>query len=220
MTTPETSRDMTPERMNAILAAYGAAPSRWPEADREAAEALIARSEPARAALAEAAHLDRLLDAAPAVPEADGLAARLRAMMPERAAEVVPFVPRPTRAPRPRPWHATGFARAAVVALAVVGGVGIGLALPEIGGPLTPVGGLASTDLNAPEPSLAALDTADIGDTGGPGDAGGFAATATGSGTPLLASLMQSGEPGFTTVSYVEDSSDDEGLALAALPLQ
>ncbi len=214
MTTPETSRDMTPDRLDAILAAYGAAPSHWPEAEREAAEALIARSEPARAKLAAAAHLDRLLDAAPPVPDADALAARLRAMMPERSADVVPFAP---RAPRPRPWHTTGLARAAVVALAVIGGVGIGLALPDFGGPPTPVGGLASSDLATPEPTLAGLDTGGYGDgTADTADTGDL----TGSGTSLLASFTQPGETGFTAAGYADDSTDDEGLELAALPLQ
>lgn len=220
-----TSQDMTPERLEAILSAYGAQPARWPEEEREACEALIARSERARAALAEAAHLDRLLDAAPPAPAADALAARLRDLMPERDATVVPFATRPGRA---RPWHQTALARAAVVVLAVVGGVGIGIALPEFGGgagPAAPQENVAQTDNEADSTTSvasadAAADTAmagfDLSDTG----SDGTTAAGTTSGTPVLASLMNGGETGAETVSYVEGSSDAEGMTLAALPLQ
>jgi len=70
---------ITQGRLLEIIAAYGADPRRWPEAERSEAEALLARSEPARAALAEARALDGLLDGLPALaPEiaASTLAAR------------------------------------------------------------------------------------------------------------------------------------------------
>jgi hypothetical protein len=212
-----TTQDMTPERLDAILAAYGAAPVRWPEDEREAAEALIARSDHARAVLAQAAHLDRLLDAAPPVPAADALAARLRALAPAATAagSVVPLRPRARPAP---PWHASTFARAAVVALALVGGVGIGIAVPdgELAGPDVPTQTASeAADVDVPasdDLSLAAIDSAT--------DTGDNAADEAITGTPMLASLMQTGAPGFTTVTYVQDSSDEEALALAALPLQ
>ncbi len=222
MTTPDTTRNMTPDRLDEVLAAYGAAPSRWPEEEREAAEGLIARSAPARAALAEAAHLDRLLDAAPPPPATDALAARLRDLMPAPAeATVLPFVPRP--AASRRPWHATGFARAAVVALALVGGVGIGLAMPEFGGtnPTVPQETVADAESDGGT-SVAAQDAANDTALAGFDTANSFdgSTPAAASGTPVLASLMSDGDPGFATVSYVEDASDTEGLALAALPLQ
>ena len=53
------------ERFAAIIAAYGGAQARWPESERDAAAALLAASPEARAALAEAQRLDRLLDQVP-----------------------------------------------------------------------------------------------------------------------------------------------------------
>lgn len=57
---------MTDERLNMLIAAYGADPKRWPEAEREAGRARLAQAGPD---LAEARDLDRLLasSAAPAV---------------------------------------------------------------------------------------------------------------------------------------------------------
>jgi len=54
-------------RLGAILDAYGADPRRWPPAERDGAEALLAISQEARALQAEAASLDTLLDL-PAAP--------------------------------------------------------------------------------------------------------------------------------------------------------
>jgi hypothetical protein len=53
---------MTIDRLRTILDAYGAAPARWPEAEREAALALIAQSPEARAAVDEAGALDATID--------------------------------------------------------------------------------------------------------------------------------------------------------------
>ncbi len=53
------------ERLTEILAAYGADPARWPATERAAAEAPLAASAAARAALADTRGLDRLLDALP-----------------------------------------------------------------------------------------------------------------------------------------------------------
>jgi hypothetical protein len=124
------ANEMSLARLRDMLAAYGAAPSRWPADERDAAEALIARSEPARAALAEAAHVDLLLDAAEPPPPSDRLAWRLRAIGPKPQAEAS----RPPRAS----WLAglrpmTAVAQAAVIAVAIIGGVGIGLSIPPRG---------------------------------------------------------------------------------------
>ena len=54
---------MTIDRLRTILEAYGAAPERWPEAEREGALALIAQSPEARAAVAAAQALDATLGA-------------------------------------------------------------------------------------------------------------------------------------------------------------
>jgi anti-sigma factor RsiW len=59
---------MTPDRLRTIIAAYGAAPARWPADERAAAEALLARSAEARALLAEAADIDAALDRALLTP--------------------------------------------------------------------------------------------------------------------------------------------------------
>lgn len=67
-----TTNEMTPERLRAVIEAYGASVTRWPEAERAAAAALLARSAEARALATEAARLDGLLDAVPAIaPTAD-----------------------------------------------------------------------------------------------------------------------------------------------------
>jgi ferric-dicitrate binding protein FerR (iron transport regulator) len=66
-----------------LVAAYGSKPTNWPTAERAAAEALLARSPEARAALAEAEPLDTLLDAVPAVAPSPALRAAVVAGMPQ-----------------------------------------------------------------------------------------------------------------------------------------
>ena len=117
---------MTMERLNTILEAYGASPALWPAEERAAAEAMIAASDDARAAFADAARLDAMLDQAAPPPPADRLGWRLRGIGPRPE----PFV---ASAPRPRMAWMGNLARAAAVVLAVAGGVAIGTALPERG---------------------------------------------------------------------------------------
>ncbi|HXJ33585.1 MAG TPA: hypothetical protein VMS22_06035 [Candidatus Eisenbacteria bacterium] len=98
---------MTPERLRELLDAYGAAPARWPEAERVAGSDLIAASAAARALSDGAAALDRVLDAATTSLPSQGLAARVLAGVPRR---------------RPRPWRAglmAAFSLAAAAALAI-----------------------------------------------------------------------------------------------------
>ena len=85
------------ERLEQLLDAYGAAPERWPDAEREAARAAgRGVGGGARALWDEAAELDRLLDAVPPSRRRRALAARVLAAAPRR---------RPTRAWRRRsPW--------------------------------------------------------------------------------------------------------------------
>jgi nucleoid-associated protein YgaU len=78
---------MTLKRLEQILAAYGAAPRRWPGAEREAALALLADSDKAQRLAKEARAIDRLLDAVPA-PEATLDAASLAARVTAQAQEV------------------------------------------------------------------------------------------------------------------------------------
>lgn len=100
--------DVTIERLRALLDAYGAAPERWPEDERAAAEALVAQSAAARAFREEAAALDRALDTVPSAPPSPLLAARVLATAPR---------PRPTRAWRRALLAAVPLAAAAVVTL-------------------------------------------------------------------------------------------------------
>ncbi len=65
---------MTLQRLRAMLAAYGAAPDRWPAAERAAADALIAGSASAARAVVEARALDLALDDSTAEVPADALA--------------------------------------------------------------------------------------------------------------------------------------------------
>jgi hypothetical protein len=101
---------MTLRRFTALAAAYGADLRRWPDAVRGRAEALLASSPEARAALEEARTLDRQIAAArKPLPEGqDAALARLRAGVAARIA-----------APPPRPPVAlwTGRASAARDAL-------------------------------------------------------------------------------------------------------
>ncbi|WP_162875611.1 hypothetical protein [Sphingomonas crusticola] len=77
-------------RFEALVAAYGATPSRWPEGERDAAEAL-ARSDPRAAALlAEADGLDTLLFAHRVAEPSR----TLRAMVLEGAPTRGPFIRR------------------------------------------------------------------------------------------------------------------------------
>ncbi len=65
-------------RFQILIATYGAAPERWPAAERAAAEALIDRSAEARDAVADAAFLDRLLASDEAAAPSDDLTGALR----------------------------------------------------------------------------------------------------------------------------------------------
>jgi len=69
---------MTPERFHALLDSCGADLQRWPEAERAAARALLASDSAAlRAAHAEAAMLDRDLDACEIAPPGAALIDRI-----------------------------------------------------------------------------------------------------------------------------------------------
>ena len=155
---------MTMDRLNTLLDAYGASPSRWPAEEREAAEAMIAASDAARAVFAAAAHLDAMLDQAPAPPPADRLGWRLRAVGPK--AEPVVASTGPSRG-----WMGN-VARAAAVVVAIAGGVAIGLALPEHHADQTVAGNAAPTVGAGNGPAIssgyeeAELDDGDTGVTG------------------------------------------------------
>jgi hypothetical protein len=107
---------LTLERLDEILDAYGAEPSRWPEAELAAALALLERSPEARARRAAAARLDSVLALAPAaVPSAELVAQVLAARGGGRAAA------REGRWSRTRRWGS------AAAAVAVAAGVALWL---------------------------------------------------------------------------------------------
>jgi hypothetical protein len=75
---------MNLDRFNCLLDAYGAAPSRWPEAERRAGLEFMARSPAARAAAAEAERLDTVLDRAPRQAPSAALLGTVLAAAPRR----------------------------------------------------------------------------------------------------------------------------------------
>ena len=81
-------------RFRRLVAAYGADPARWPHGQRGRADALLARSDKARALLAEAQAFDALLlaDAKPPADEqlAAAIVARTIDVPQERAPAVAP----------------------------------------------------------------------------------------------------------------------------------
>jgi hypothetical protein len=78
--------ELSAERLAALAAAYGADPARWPADERDAAVRLadgVAQPAPTPD-MAEAARIDRLLDAAPTPPQpAAALAGRILAEAPQ-----------------------------------------------------------------------------------------------------------------------------------------
>ncbi len=77
-----TTEKMTIERLRAVIDSYGTSAVRWPEAEREAAAALLAESAAARALVTEAATLDEMLDAVPAVAPTGAMRAAILAAAP------------------------------------------------------------------------------------------------------------------------------------------
>lgn len=76
------------ERLAAVIAAYGAEPARWPEADRRDLAVLLAEG---GAALAEAKALDRLLAAVPKAAPGEDYVSRVMARIEAEAATPAPL---------------------------------------------------------------------------------------------------------------------------------
>jgi anti-sigma factor RsiW len=109
---------MTPQRVSELIAAYGAVPEKWPQAERAEALAVLGRTPALRAEVAQMAALDAALDRWPCP------APRLDAVV---LAAAVSAAPRP-RATRHRPrfrfpvfaWpNAAGLAAAALAGFLV-----------------------------------------------------------------------------------------------------
>jgi hypothetical protein len=112
---------MTIDRLRTILAAYGAAPARWPEAEREAMLALIALSPEARAAVTVASTLDATIDTYANPAE--------NAINPLKLVAAITAQPQgtPSQRPQPRPARITiGWPNLAGLAAAAVAGFLIG----------------------------------------------------------------------------------------------
>ena len=73
------------DRFRTLLDAYGAMAQRWPEAERDAALALVARSAEARTLMDDARKLDDLLDSLPVAEPSPELAGRILAAAPVAA---------------------------------------------------------------------------------------------------------------------------------------
>jgi hypothetical protein len=80
----KTGNTLDIERFRTIVDAYGADPSKWPEAEREAALLLLASSSEAVAIVDQAAQLDRVLNQAPMVQPSPELE-RIVSSIPERS---------------------------------------------------------------------------------------------------------------------------------------
>lgn len=83
------------ERLRDILDAYGGDPERWPDAERDPALALLARSAEARRLCDEARQLDAALDLLPAAEPSPGLEERIVAAarsVPQEAVRRAPVV--------------------------------------------------------------------------------------------------------------------------------
>lgn len=80
-----TAERLNNERFRALIEAYGAAPARWPEAEREAALAFLEHSGEARELSDRAGELDAVLDGVPATVPSAALIGRLLAGRPAAA---------------------------------------------------------------------------------------------------------------------------------------
>lgn len=112
------------DRFRTIVDAYGTDPSRWPEAEREAALSLLASSSDAVAIVDHAAQLDRVLDQVPMVQPSLELK-RIVASIPDRTLSV-PSRPdldgRQTKLPFTSLWKSAVAATFAVI-LGIITGV-------------------------------------------------------------------------------------------------
>lgn len=141
--------EMDAKRFEALTAAYGASPCRWPEAERAAAaEFMSAHATAAQRILFEARLVDAALDASPAPRTGDALRQQIIAQAANAGLQ-----PRPERRWRPGPL---AWASGAGWAAACAAGVIVGL---DLGGELAAD---AQADAVLYQASLAAADDTEI----------------------------------------------------------
>ena len=120
---------MNLDRFRGLLDAYGAEAGRWPEEDRDAANALLGASQDARALLNEATVLDGALDALEAPAPSPALTEQIEGLVHEpRDAAAAPRM-RPSLGQRLRAWRAAW--RPAVLAASGALGLAVGLAAAQ-----------------------------------------------------------------------------------------
>ena len=115
---------MNETRLRRLIEAHGADPERWPPGERQAALALLDASAAARALVAEARRLDRLLEAVPVGSTAPAATAALRRRI--AALPVPPEAGAPTGGWTIGPWSlarlwpsAAGLAAAGLIGFVV-----------------------------------------------------------------------------------------------------
>jgi len=84
MNGPTSRQPMTMTRFARMVACYGASPRAWPEDERDAAQALLAASDEAKALCRAEAELDGELDKAASIHPSDALRRRILAGVPGR----------------------------------------------------------------------------------------------------------------------------------------
>ena len=150
---------MSPERLRELLDAYGAAPARWPEAEREAGRRLIEETAAARTLWEDAAALDHLLDAMPAAPPSAALLDRVLGTIPHR---------RVARAWRRALLAVVPLAAAAALVLWIAGdrqpardaASALSVALGEYGSPTDVLLQAYGIDVSAAVPAIGCADSA------------------------------------------------------------
>ncbi len=112
---------ITPERVKALIDAYGGDPARWPDDEREASLALVAEDGDLARAADEAGALDLTLDAVPAPAPSPALRASLKEI-PETGSSLLTWITDSLGIWRP----VAGLATAAVL------GIVLGITVPDL----------------------------------------------------------------------------------------
>ncbi len=147
------------KRFRALLDAYGAAPERWPEEDRAAAQALLADSEDARTLRREAASFDGALDLVEAPAPSPELSRRVEELVYDRPATAAQRpATKPSLAHRLRTWRAAW----RPVVLAASGALGLAVGIAAAQPPQTTSTAFDTVELSALAGGLADLRAAEL----------------------------------------------------------